>query len=105
MQRCSEPCLARMPRRLIAAPFFGLDVSLGMTAICVVDKDTRRIWRGQRPSDPEDISTALGRDASVDAKIVIENDAMIPIISVAISRPMGMKFGQCRPNMSGMISK
>ena len=27
--------------------FVGLDVSQKMTVICVVDKDCRRIWRGQ----------------------------------------------------------
>src|SRR5271167_3036567 len=43
--------------------FVGLDVSQKMTAICVVDKDGRRIWRGQCPSVPEQISVALRRYA------------------------------------------
>lgn len=58
--------------------FVGLDVSQRMRAICVVDKDGRRIWRGQRRSAPEDIGVALRRYASVDAKIGIETGAMTP---------------------------
>jgi transposase len=58
--------------------FVGLDVSQGMTAICAVDKDGRRIWRGQCPSAPEAISVALRRHARVDAKIGIETGAMTP---------------------------
>jgi transposase len=58
--------------------FVGLDVSQRMTAICAVDKDGRRIWRGQCPSAPEAISVALRRHARVDAKIGIETGAMTP---------------------------
>ena len=39
--------------RLSMSHFVDLDVSQKMTAICVVDKDGRRIWRGQCPSVPE----------------------------------------------------
>jgi hypothetical protein len=39
--------------------FIGLDVSQKSTAICVVDKDGRRIWRGQCLSVPEDIGAAV----------------------------------------------
>ena len=52
--------------------FVGLDVSQRMTAICVVDKDGRRMWRGQCASAPEDICVALRSYASADAKIGIE---------------------------------
>jgi transposase len=49
--------------------FVGLDVSQKITAICVVDKDGRRIWRGQCPSVPEQISAALRRYAGDNARI------------------------------------
>jgi transposase len=60
--------------------FVGLDVSQKMTAICVVDKDGRRVWRGQCPSVPEQISAALRRYAGDDARIGIETGAMTPWI-------------------------
>jgi transposase len=60
--------------------FVGLDVSQKMTAICVVDKDGRRIWRGQCPSVPEQISAALRRYAGDNARIGIETGAMTPWI-------------------------
>jgi transposase len=58
--------------------FVGLDVSQRMTAICVVDKDGRRIWRGQCASAPEAIGVALRRHAGVEPKIGIETGAMTP---------------------------
>jgi transposase len=51
-----------------------------MTAICVVDKDGRRIWRGQCPSVLEQISAALRRYAGDNARIGIETGAMTPWI-------------------------
>src|SRR5258707_6133770 len=60
--------------------FVGLDVSQKMTAICVVDKDGRRIWPGQCPSVPEQISAALRRYAGDNARIGIETGAMTPWI-------------------------
>lgn len=60
--------------------FVGLDVSQKMTAICVVDKDGRRVWRGQCPSVPEQISGALRRYAGDNARIGIETGAMTPWI-------------------------
>jgi transposase len=60
--------------------FVGLDVSQKMTAICVVDKDGRRVWRGQCPSVPEQISAALRRYAGDNARIGIETGAMTPWI-------------------------
>src|ERR1700758_2849766 len=58
--------------------FVGLDVSQRMTAICVVDKDGRRIWRGQCASAPEAIGVALRRYAGVELKIGIETGPMTP---------------------------
>ena len=58
--------------------FIGLDVSQRMTAICIVDTNGRRIWRGQCASAPEEISVALRRYASADAKLGIETGAMTP---------------------------
>jgi transposase len=58
--------------------FIGLDVSQRMTAICIVDTNGRRIWRGQCASAPEEIGVALRRYASVDAKLGIETGAMTP---------------------------
>jgi hypothetical protein len=37
----------------------GLDVSQKMTAICVVDNAGRRLWRGQCPTVPEQISVLV----------------------------------------------
>jgi transposase len=60
--------------------FVGLDVSQKMTAICVVDNDGRRIWRGRCPSVPEQISVSLRRCAGDNARIGIETGAMTPWI-------------------------
>jgi transposase len=60
--------------------FVGLDVSQKMTAICVVDQDGGRIWRGQCPSVPEQIGAALRRYAGDNARIGIETGAMTPWI-------------------------
>jgi hypothetical protein len=59
------------------AHFVGLDVPQRMTAICAVDKDGRRVWRGQCASAPEDIGVALRRHAGADAKMGIETGAHI----------------------------
>ena len=32
--------------------FIGLDVSLGKTAVCVVDRDGAVLWQGKAPSEP-----------------------------------------------------
>jgi transposase len=58
--------------------FVGLDVSQRTTAICVLDKDGRRIWRGQCPSVPEQIDVAVRRYAGEDVRIGIETGAMTP---------------------------
>ena len=58
--------------------FVGLDVSQKMTALCVVDNAGRRLWRGQCPTVPEEISVLLRRHAGDDARIGIETGAMTP---------------------------
>jgi transposase len=58
--------------------FVGLDVSQKMTAICVVDNAGRRLWRGQCPTIPEQISILVRRHAGDDVRIGIETGAMTP---------------------------
>ena len=49
--------------------YVGLDVSQKMTAICVVDEQGRRLWRGACVTDPGAISVRVLRDAgAVDVK-------------------------------------
>src|SRR3954468_22721781 len=43
--------------------YVGLDVSQKMTAICVVDEQGRRLWRGACVTDPGAISVRVLRDA------------------------------------------
>ena len=58
--------------------YVGLDVSQKLTAICVVDDSGRRLWRGQCPSDPEQIERNVRRHGGDDARIGIETGAMTP---------------------------
>ena len=58
------------------ARFVGLDVSQKLTSICVVDDAGRRLWRGQCPSDPEQIERAVRTHAGGDASIGIETGPM-----------------------------
>jgi transposase len=58
--------------------FVGLDVSQKMTAICVVDNAGRRLWRGQCPTIPEQISILVRRHAGDDVRIGVETGAMTP---------------------------
>ena len=58
--------------------YVGLDVSQKLTAICVVDDSGRRLWRGQCPSDPEQIERNVRRQGGDDARIGIETGAMTP---------------------------
>jgi transposase len=48
--------------------FVGLDVSQKMIAICVVDNAGCRLWRGQGPSNPEQIGVVVRRHAGEDAR-------------------------------------
>jgi transposase len=56
--------------------YVGLDVSQKMTAICVVDDSSRRLWRGQCTSDPEQIERTARRHGGEDARIGIETGPM-----------------------------
>src|SRR3984893_14236933 len=58
--------------------FVGLDVSQKMTAICVVDNAGHRLWRGQCPTVPEQITVLVRLHAGDDARIGIETGAMTP---------------------------
>src|SRR4030081_1936492 len=58
--------------------FVGLDVSQKMTAICVVDNAGHRLWRGQCPTVPEQITVLVRRHAGDEARIGIETGAMTP---------------------------
>src|SRR5262249_15286695 len=58
--------------------FVGLDVSQKMTAICVVDNAGRRLWRGQCPTVPEQISVLVRQHAGDGARLGIETGAMTP---------------------------
>src|ERR1700716_4199686 len=49
-----------------------------MTAICVVDTAGRRLWRGQCPTVPEQITVLVRRHAGDNARIGIETGAMTP---------------------------
>jgi transposase len=58
--------------------FVGLDVSQKMTVICVVDDAGDRLWWGQCPTIPEQITVLVRRQAGDDARIRIETGAMTP---------------------------
>src|SRR6478609_5767747 len=58
--------------------FVGLDVSQKMTVICVVDNAGHRLWRGQCPTVPEQITVLVRRHAGDEARIGIETGAMTP---------------------------
>lgn len=51
----------------------GLDVSQKTTAICVIDAEGRRVWRGDCPTDPGQISQLMFKHAVADAKLGVEN--------------------------------
>lgn len=56
----------------------GLDVSQKTTAICVIDAEGRRIWRGACPTDPGQIALLISKHAGTDAKLGLETGAMTP---------------------------
>jgi transposase len=58
--------------------FVGLDVSQKMTAICVVEESGRRLWRGQCPTEPEQIERAVRGHAGKDAHVGLETGPMTP---------------------------
>ena len=59
-------------------PHYGLDVSQKTTAICVVDEQGRRLWRGVCATDPGPISARISKHAGVEAKVGIETGSMTP---------------------------
>src|SRR6201996_9567212 len=56
--------------------FVGLDVSQKTTAVCVVDGNGARIWRGQCLSTPEQIEALIRRHGGADARLGIETGPM-----------------------------
>jgi hypothetical protein len=80
--------------------FVGLDVSQKMTAICVVDNAGHRLWRGQCPTVPEQITVLVRRHAGDDARIRIETGiafvgylaAVKPVLKDQIKCPTGERL-------------
>jgi transposase len=58
--------------------YVGLDVSQKTTAICVVDEQGQRLWRGECTTDPGAISARVLKHAGVDAKVGVETGSMTP---------------------------
>ena len=58
--------------------YVGLDVSQKTTAICVVDEQGRRLWRGACATDPGSNLGTHFEHAGVDAKVGIETGSMTP---------------------------
>jgi transposase len=58
--------------------YVGLDVSQKTTAICVVDEQGQRLWRGECTTDPGAIAARVFKHAGVDAKVGIETGSMTP---------------------------
>lgn len=56
--------------------FVGLDVSQKMTAVCVVDTEGTRLWRGQCNSTPEQIEAIIRQHSAAGARIGIETGPM-----------------------------
>jgi hypothetical protein len=69
----------------------GLDVSQKTTAICVVDAEGRRVWRGTCPTDPCSISQLIFRHAGAGAKLGVETGAMTPWLVHGL-RAAGLDF-------------
>ena len=52
--------------------YVGLDVSLEMTSVCVLDEAGAIVWRGKVGSTPEALATAIGAHAPQVARIGLE---------------------------------
>ena len=52
--------------------YVGLDVSLEMTSVCVLDEAGAIVWRGKVASTPEAIATAISARAPQVARIGLE---------------------------------
>jgi transposase len=60
-------------------PFYvGLDVSQKTTAICAVDEQGGRRWRGVCATEPAAIASRIVQHAGADAKVGVETGAMTP---------------------------
>lgn len=59
--------------------YIALDVSQKTTAICIVDEQGRRVWRGACTTDPEAIPARIFRHAGVvDVKVGVKTGSMTP---------------------------
>jgi transposase len=58
--------------------YVGLDVSQKTTAICVIDEQGRRLWRGTCATDPGAISARVFKHAGIDVKVGVETGPMTP---------------------------
>jgi len=58
--------------------YVGLDVSQKTTAICVIDEQGRRLWRGTCATDPGAISARVLKHAGIDVKVGVETGPMTP---------------------------
>ncbi|MGI4792634.1 MAG: IS110 family transposase, partial [Janthinobacterium lividum] len=56
--------------------FVGLDVSQKTTAVCVVDGNGARVWRGQCLPTPDQIDTVIRQHAGAHARLGIETGPM-----------------------------
>jgi transposase len=58
--------------------YVGLDVSQRTTALCIVDGEGHRIWRGECTSSPDQIVHTVLQQAGAGASIGIETGPMTP---------------------------
>lgn len=58
--------------------YVGLDVSQKTTAVCVVDQQGERHWRGACATEPSAIASLVLRRAGADAKVGLETGSMTP---------------------------
>src|SRR3954452_2506187 len=75
--------------------YVGLDVSQKTTAICVVDEQGKRLWRGVCATDPGPISARISQHAGAAAKVGIETGAMTPWLVHGL-RGAGLNFSRSR---------
>ena len=72
----------------------GLDVSQKTTAICVVDEQGGRPWRGVCATDPGAISARISKYAGIDTKVGIETGAMTPwLVHAGLRRGLSQTSG------------
>ena len=76
--------------------FVGLDVSQKVTALCVVNEQGSRLWRGICATDPEAISACILRHAGSDAKAGVETGSMTPWLVHGLRRAGWMPYAWTR---------